>query len=134
MQFPGIKEVGSGLRLEYAQYREMLRLTKLRTRLSTEAMEKMRRGEILQQILLQMNNQPMSTEEEIVLFYAFKLKILEAVSKIAVEKFIAQFFRFMSDQNPTLLSKIKERKELTPDIKSDLEKEYSHFFRQIGIQ
>jgi hypothetical protein len=92
VQCPAIKEVSSELRLEYAQYREMLRLTKLRTHLSSEALERMRRGETLRELFIQPNNQPCSLAEEVILFYAFKRKILEVLPQPTLRRFINEFF------------------------------------------
>lgn len=131
VQYPAIKEISQGLRLEYAQYREMLRLTKLRTRLSTEAMEKMRRGEALQNLFMQPNNRPISIEEQIALFYAFKRKILEAVSPMALKKFIPGFFEYLEMENPAFVNRIREKKELSEEIKSELERNYVDFFKRL---
>lgn len=133
VQYPAIREMGSGLRLEYAQYREMLRLTKLRTRLSAEAMEKMRRGEVLQELLMQVNNQPLSVVEESILFYAFKRKILEVVAPPALKKFISDFFLYLSNKNPALLDRVGRQKDLTDDLKEDLDKKIAQFFRETKI-
>ncbi|MDD5594755.1 MAG: F0F1 ATP synthase subunit alpha [Candidatus Omnitrophica bacterium] len=129
VQFPGVRQVSGGLRLEYAQYREMLRMTKLRTRLSPEAIAKMKRGEALRELLIQPNNQPISTEEEIVLFYAFKRKILETLSPPMLRKFIERFFTYLSTENSTLLGLLSENKDLTEEIKSELDKTMVNFFK-----
>lgn len=134
VQYPAIKELGRGLRLEYAQYREMLRLTKLRTRLSNEAMEKMRRGEVLRELLMQINNKPLSVEEEITLFYAYRRKILEVVDILALKRFIEEFFVFLNRENAALSGRIKQKKELTTDIKADLDKVIANFFRQLKLE
>jgi len=134
VQHPGIKELGKGLRLEYAQYRETLRLTKLRTRLSPEAMERMRRGEVLRELLMQTNNNPVSVEEEIILFYAFKRKILEAVSISAQKKFLSDFFHHLNENEPGLVERIKDKKDLTVDIRADLDKAMGRFFKELRVE
>lgn len=134
VQCPAMKEVSQGLRLEYAHYREMLRLMKLRTRLSNEAMEKMWRGEALRELLTQPNSQPLSQEEQIVLFYAFKRRILEAVSSSAIKKFKTEFFGYLQKVNPNLIMLIEVKKELTEDIKDDLERNYIEFFKKLKIE
>jgi F-type H+-transporting ATPase subunit alpha len=131
VQYPGVKEVSKGLRLEYAQYNEMLRLTKLRTRLSPEAMEKLRRGETLRELLMQTNSQPLTAEEEIVLFYAFQRKVLEAVSLPLLRKFITGFFNYLCDEDSGLVNRLRETKNLTADITSDLDKNITQFFKII---
>ncbi|MFA6609269.1 MAG: F0F1 ATP synthase subunit alpha [Candidatus Omnitrophota bacterium] len=134
VQCPAIKEVGGGLRLEYAQYREMLRLTKLRTRLSSEASAKMRRGEALRELLIQVNNEPVSLEEEVVLFYAFKRKILEAIPKANLRKFIDGFLPYLTQKEPSILKRIAEKQELTQDIKLDLDRSLVDFVKTLVVE
>ncbi|MDD5431537.1 MAG: F0F1 ATP synthase subunit alpha [Candidatus Omnitrophica bacterium] len=134
VQYPAIKELGSGLRLEYTQYREMLRLTKLRTRLSKEASEKLQRGETLRQILMQSNNNPIPLEEEIVLFYAFKRKILEAVPVEFLKKYIEGFCPYLYKESPELIKQIKDKKQLTPEIKMELDKKIADFFKAVKTE
>ena len=134
VQCSGIKEVSAGLRLEYAQYREMLRLTKLRTRLSPEAMEKMRRGEVLREILIQPNNQPVSEQEEIILFYAFKRKILEILPPDALKKFMENFLKFVAESHPSIIESLKNKRTLTVDIKQELDKIFIEFFSRMKSQ
>jgi F-type H+-transporting ATPase subunit alpha len=131
VQTPAIKELGDGLRLEYAQYREMLRLTKLRTHLSSEALEKMRRGETLRELFIQPNNQPCSLAEEVILFYAFKRKILEVLPQAILKKFISEFLDYIAVEAPGMIERINEKKELTPDIRQDLDKVFIEFFRKL---
>jgi len=132
VQYPAIKDTSKGLRLEYAQYREMLRLTKLRTRLSKEAMEKMWRGEILKELLMQAHNQPVPVEEEIAIFYAFKRKVLEPLSADELKKFKEDFFSYLNQTYPGLVKRIADKRELTQDITADLDRAYIDFFRIVA--
>ena len=131
VQCPAIREVSGGLRLEYAQYREMLRLTKLRTHLSSEALERMHRGEILRGLFIQPNNQPLSLVEEIILFYVFKHKILEALPGPTLRRAIDGFFGYLSTHAPELIEQLNEKKDLTSDIKAELNKILIKFFRKL---
>jgi len=131
VQSPAIKEVSAGLRLEYAQYREMLRLTKLRTRLSAEALDKMLRGEVLRELFVQPNNQPISEAEEIVLFYAFKRKILEILPQSTLKKFIEGFFKYFSSNYPLLIECLRTERDLSEGVKEELDKVFVEFFRKV---
>jgi F-type H+-transporting ATPase subunit alpha len=134
VQCPGIKELGKGLRLDYAQYREMLRLTKLRTLLSDEAMAKMKHGEVLHELLMQPNYEPLSTEQEIAMFYAFKRGILEVVSPPSLRQFITEFFSYLKEENVNLVERIRQARDLSTDIKSELDIEYSRFFKKLKAE
>jgi F-type H+/Na+-transporting ATPase subunit alpha len=129
VQYPAVREVSAGLRLEYTQYREMLRLTKLRTRLSEETLEKFRRGELLQKLFIQPNGAPASIEEQIVIFYAFKLRVLEALPTNELERFTRYFWETLLKEEPGFVEKLRKRKELTPEIKGDLDNILLRFFK-----
>lgn len=131
VQSSAVKEVSQGLRLEYARYREMLRLTKLRTHLSSEAAEQMARGEALRELLIQTNNRPLSTEEEVVLFYAFKRRVLENLPVSALKKFIDGFFAYLLEKDPDTVRALSESKELSRDIKESLDKSVVEFFGKV---
>ncbi|RKY39259.1 MAG: F0F1 ATP synthase subunit alpha, partial [Candidatus Omnitrophota bacterium] len=93
---PGaLRELSKGLRLEYLQYREILRLVRLRTRLSFEAQEKIKKGKVLERLFIQENYKPVSLAEEIILFYAFKKKILEILPPFDFERFLEDFFKYL---------------------------------------
>lgn len=134
VQSPAIRALGAGLRMEYAQYREMLRMTKLRTRLSDEAEANLRRGEVLHELLLQQNSCPVSPEEEIVLFYAYRRKVLEVVGIPRVRRFIEGFFGYLSSHSPGLIADIKEGKELTEGIRAGLDRNISQFFKDLKLK
>ena len=80
VQSEAIREVAESLRLDYAQYKELLRLMRIRTKLSTEVTERLRRGETLTQLLTQEAHRPLDETTMIVQFYAFSRNILEILS------------------------------------------------------
>ncbi|MBL7130555.1 MAG: F0F1 ATP synthase subunit alpha [Candidatus Omnitrophica bacterium] len=129
VQCPAIKELSKGLRLEYAQYREMLRLTRLRTRFSEEAMKRMERGRALQEILIQENLDPLSLAEEIVLFYAFHRNILQVLPPETLRRFQEGFFQFLLERESNLPEEIEKRGELTQDITGRLDKLFVEYFK-----
>lgn len=131
VQCPAMRTVSEGLRLEYAQYREMLRLTRLRTRLSVEAIERVRRGETLQEMLLQSHSQPVSLQEEIVLFYAFKRKILEVLPKEVVKRFMNEFFSYLNKEQPQVVVLLEETRDLTVDVRKGLDAAFVSFLRML---
>jgi len=124
-----IRQISGGIRLEYAQYREMLRMTRLKTKLSDEAVEQMKRGEALRELLIQENYNPVCLAEEIVLFYALKKKILEVLEADILKKFKREFFSYLLRQNALLVKKIEAEQDLTSSIKQDLDKEFIEYFR-----
>ncbi len=127
VQCPAIRELGKGLRLDYAQYREMLRMTKLRTHLSAEAHGLIKQGDILQQLLMQVNNQPVSVTEEILLFYAYKSIFLASLPDERVRPFVTGLYRYLKLEDPELLATIGRELKLTDTTKLMLERDFTRF-------
>ncbi len=121
VQYPAIKSLSSGLRLEYAQYRDLLRLTRLRTHLSDQAMHRMKRGAVLNELLIQTNFEPLSLAEEIILFYFFQKGILEKLEPILVKRFKREIFGFFRDFDDRLLEDLQAKGDLTEDIRQRLD-------------
>lgn len=130
VQCPAIKEVSKGLRLEYAQYRDMLRLAKLRTKLTAEALIKMQRGDTLRELFIQPPNKPIPLAEEIIIFYAFKRKILEAVTPDMRRKFLEKIYNYLAVEEREFLSLLEREKDLSGDIGINLDKVIVDFFRK----
>jgi len=133
VQPQALKQVSRGLRLDYLQYREFLRLLRLRTRLAEEAKEKMRRGEALTFLFLQPANDPVSLIEEVVVFYAFQKKILEILSPEGRKRFKQEMVDYLLENNPDLAAKIKKNYTFTPEIELELTKAFSEFCRNKEI-
>jgi F-type H+-transporting ATPase subunit alpha len=131
VQCPAVKQVSGGLRLEYAQYRELLRLTRLRTKLSDEAMVQMRRGEALHELLTQVNYEPVSWMEQVILFYALKKKILEVLSSDVVRKFKNEIFAFVKREDPGLIAELEKVQDLIPEITRGLDAVIIKYFNTL---
>lgn len=129
VQCPIIRQLSMGLRYVYIQYRALLRLTRLRTKLSSEATEQLQRGKVLYELLIQENNNPLSLAEEIILFYAFERKILEALDIKQVQMFKRGFFEFLSKQSPAFIEEIEKSGDLTMEMKTKLDSFISGYFR-----
>lgn len=130
VQSEALREVSDTLRLDYAQYKELLRLMRVRTKLSTEISEKMRRGEALSQLLMQDAHKPVNEIAMIIQFYAFKRKILEILSPEGLNIFMTDIFEFLETRHTDLLKDLETKKALTVQIKEGLDKSFMEFFRE----
>ena len=131
IQSAALREVCGKLRLEYAQFRELQKLTKLRTKVSDETIaKKISRGQTLTEILIQDANAPLSEIEEILLFYAFDVGILDQLSRDDVIKFEKNILEFMKEHYPELLKEFQKDKVLTDKVKKGLTKVFVEFFKK----
>lgn len=133
VQCDAMKEVSSRLRLEYAQYLELLGLTRLKTRVSAEVAEKMKRGETLCSIFSQQPHQPICLEEEIILFYAFSRDILDILPRDSLARFMAGSYTYISTTKPEVIKELSGQKLLTKRIRKRLDEAFVEFFKEERI-
>lgn len=130
-QCPAIKDVSKMLRLEYIQYRELLKITRIRTRYSPEVESKLKRGQVLTTLLIQDKYKPLSITEEVVLLYAYKIHMLDLLPIEIVELFKAKIFSFIKEMSPLLAENLEDKKALSSDMTAQLEKLFMDFIKRI---
>ena len=130
VQSDALREVSDTLRLDYAQYKDMLRLMRVKTKISTEISEKLRRGEALSLLLVQDAHKPVSELGLIIQLYAFKRKILEILSSEGLSLFGREIMEYLEELHPGLLKALLEKKMLSPEVKEELDRAFMEFFRE----
>lgn len=127
-QWPAMKGLSKTLRLDYLQYKELLQMTQLRTSgLSKEAEARLRRGEAINQLIVQDKNKPVSLEEQVIYLFALSRGILDALSVVQIRKFKEEIRSFVETQYPEYISLLRQTQELSEEISNKLEsalKEY----------
>ena len=135
IQSPALREVCVKLRLEYAQFRELQKLTRLRTKVSDETIaRKISRGQTLTEILIQDANAPLSEMEEILVFYAFDIGMLDQLPRDELVKFEKNILDFMKEHYPELLEKFQKNKVFTSEIKESLSNVFVDFFKKAKMR
>lgn len=117
VQWSAIKNLSGPLRLEYLQYRELLRLSKLKTSGQSDDMkQKLKRGLILTHILRQDKDAPVCQEMQVVIFYAFNRKFMNDLTIEQVNIFQAECLAYTQKNKPELMTLLREKKKLDPEI------------------
>jgi len=129
VQCDAMREVSSTLRLDYAQYRELQRLSRLKTKVSDEVGEKLRRGEVLRRLFIQPAHHLVSWQEEIILFYAFQRNILDMLPEAGLEEFKSRVYDYITKNHPQILKDITQEKSLTRGIRSHLDGIFLEFLK-----
>jgi len=128
VQSEAIKEVSGRLKGEYARYKELQSLTRIRTKLSPEVEIKLKRGEALSSLFVQDKGSPLSLEEEIITFYAFDKGIPEILQEQKREKFKKEIYKYLAKEKPQLIEKLASQRILTEEIKKGLDEAFQTFF------
>lgn len=127
-QHPAIKDAAGRVKIEYAQYRELLKLTRLKSALSPEAEAKIRRGEIVSELLKQNRNSPVSLEEQVILLYAFDRGILDKMPDDEIKRFKKDFFEFVKKTKPEIPEALEEKKPLSKAVTQEIDECLRKFF------
>ncbi len=131
VQCQAIRHFSKGLRYVYSQCRSLLRLTRLKTKLSIEATQQIQKGRVLYELLIQENNAPVSLAEEIVIFYCFDRGILLDLKNEEIQMFKNKFFYYLLNRYPDFKENIEKVGELTVEIKGKLDSAINEFFHGI---
>ncbi len=120
IQCDAMKDLCRRLRLDYLQYREFLRLTKVKSGVSAEAEARLRKGAAMTQVFMQDKNRPHPLEEQILLFYALKSEVPEMLDSRAWKKLKSEIFPFLLKRRPDLVRRLatgeKPDSEMTAEI------------------
>jgi len=119
-QPPILKELSRSLRSEFAQYNEVVKLSKLQSGLSGEAEKIVRKGESITSILQQGQYAPVPVIEEVLLLYALQRGQLLQLPEEGKKKFRQEIYAFAKEKDQGLLNEIEEKWEMTPDVEKRL--------------
>jgi F-type H+-transporting ATPase subunit alpha len=127
-QWSAMKELSKTLRLDYLQYKELIQMTQLHTTgLSKDAEQRLKRGEVLNQLIVQGKNLPISLETQIVYLLGLNLGLLDNLSGNQTKQFKEEILGFINKRFPEYVIEVRKTRELSPDLKQKLQdglKEY----------
>jgi len=121
VQWPMVKQLSGPLRLEYLQFRELKKMSKLRSGpQSDEMIARFKNGDILTQILRQDKNAPVAMEALVLILYAFNKKYLHRLTTEEIDLFQAEILSFTRMRNPDLVKTMRQKKKMDPEIEKGI--------------
>jgi len=131
VQCPAMKELSGILRLEYIQYNDLLKVTRFKTvGVSDEVNRRLKHGEAATRLFIQEKNRPRCLEEQLIFLYALRRNILEVLPYAEVERFKQNVIEFARKEFPGLIKGLSMRKELTAEVRRQLDECLIKFFKQ----
>ncbi len=118
-QIKAMKQVAAQVKLELAQYTELLAFSQFGSDLDKATRDQLNRGSKIMEILKQPQYDPSPVENQVVSFFAVTKGFLDEIEKENVIKFEKELLKNMKD-NSDLLPKIKEKKALDADLIKEL--------------
>jgi F-type H+-transporting ATPase subunit alpha len=134
-QWEGMRKLSKDFRLEYLQYQELLQITRLRaTGLSEEAQARLKRGELITQLIRQDKHCPVPLEGQIIYLFALNLGMLDTLSSDGINRFKREILQFIKNRHPQVIKEISSTRTLTEENEKKLGEVLLEFFEQIVDQ
>ena len=126
-QMPAMKKVSGGIKLELAQYRELVAFSQFGSELDKATADRLHHGERIMEIMKQGQYSPMNVEDQVMILYAVTNKMLADIEVDRIKDFEMQFLDFMHNSHPQVGEKIISDQKLTDEIKEELTKAIEEF-------
>mgnify|MGYP001002614300 FL=1 len=127
-QIKAMKQVASKVKLELAQYNELLAFTQFGSDLDKATRDQLNRGTKIMEVLKQSQYNPYKVEEQVVSFYCVTNGYFDDVPTEKVRAFEHDLVESLRTENE-ILSEIKREEKVTDEIKEKLN-EYVTGFKQ----
>ncbi len=115
-----MKQVGSSLKLELAQYRELAAFSQFGSDLDKATQAQLNRGARLVEVLKQDQFEPLPFSKQILIIYAGTNGFFDDLAVEDVRPFEKALYAHVDGANPGLLRTIEEKKALDDQIKNDM--------------
>jgi F-type H+-transporting ATPase subunit alpha len=133
-QIKAMKQVAGGMKLALAQYRELAAFAQFGSDLDKSTQETLANGERLTEILKQGQYEPMPVERQVLQIYAAtnrddpkKRGWLRDVPTPDVQRWSKEFLDFVDAKYPPIPKEIREKKELSNELKAKLNAALTEF-------
>lgn len=119
-QIKAMKQVTGTLRLELAQYRELVAFAQFGTDLDKDAKMRLEKGKRLIEILKQNQYMPVSVENQVMVFFAGTNNYLNDIPVHEITRFESEFLEYMGTHHREVGKEIVDNKVLNDKIKQQL--------------
>jgi F-type H+-transporting ATPase subunit alpha len=126
-QVKAMRSVAGTLRLDLAQYRELAAFAQFGSDLDKASQAQLNRGRRLVEILKQGQYSPVPVEKQVMIIFAGTNGYLDDLRVEDVRRFEAELYKFLDNSKPDLLKAIREKRELTEEIKKQVTEALKEF-------
>jgi len=126
-QTKAMKQVAGRLRIDLAQYRELVAFTQFGTELDKATQAQLNRGAHMVEILKQPQYSPLSMAKQVMIIYAGTNGYLDDLPVASVLKFESEFYAHMDRHCPDIGKEIEDKGVLDDPIKQKLNHAISAF-------
>jgi len=129
-QTKAMRSVAGQLRLDLAQYRELVTFAQFGTEdLDTATKRQLERGQRAVEILKQGENAPLGVEQQVAILFALNEGFLDEVEISRVGIWETEFYGFMSSNHVDILNKISNEGDLSDETEDELKVALDNFIK-----
>ena len=126
-QIKAMKKVSGSLKLTYSQYRELQAFSQFGSDLDADTKASLARGERVVEVLKQGRNSPLTVEHQVIIIYAVTNNYLHSIPTTSVAEFEKELFDYVDTTHPDIISGLKAKKDLTPEIEEEMKTALDEF-------
>jgi len=132
-QIKAMRQVAGSLRLDLAQYRELAAFAQFGSDLDAATQRQLNRGSRLVELLKQDQFVPLPVEKQVVILYAAINGFVDDLEISKLKHFEQELFRFMDTRKVEVLTLVREKKQLSDDVKQALDAALQEFKREFVV-
>ena len=117
---PGMKKLTSMVQLEFVRFKELERLTRIKAGVSKDVEARLKHGRVLEEVLKQDANMPVSMDDQVMTLYAFQNGLFMDVDPVDVRPLVDRFLKEVHAGRPDLVAELVRDMRLTDRVKEGL--------------
>jgi F-type H+/Na+-transporting ATPase subunit alpha len=117
-QIKAMKQVAGKLRLDLAQYRDLVTFAQFGTELDRTSQAQLDRGERLTEVLKQGQYAPLPVERQVLIIYAGNRGFLDEFPVARLKDYENRLYEHIDKNHPDLLTRIRERKQIDSPLEA----------------
>jgi len=107
-QVKAMQQVAAKLRLDLAQYRELLTFTQFGAEVDKITQAQLNRGEKMVEVLKQEERRPLPVEKQVMIIYAGTKGFLDDLETPLIKRFETEFYAYMEKNHPDIEDRIRD--------------------------
>ncbi|MGM9814276.1 MAG: F0F1 ATP synthase subunit alpha [Candidatus Enteromonas sp.] len=129
-QIKAMKQVANSLKIELANYREMLSFSQFGSDLDASTKKILAHGAVLMETLKQKQYQPYPVEKQVFELFAVKHRYLDHLDRKLVGKTLADLDAYVASTRPDIFSDIVSKKALDQELEEKMHSAIKEYFAE----
>lgn len=130
-QIKAMKQVAGSLKIELANYRELLAFSQFGSDLDQETKDVLNHGNVLMEVLKQNQYDTYPVERQIVELFAAKHRFLETIKIEDQKKVLTRLYEHVSSSHKEVIKEIIEKKAISEELEAKLKDILKKFFEAL---